>query len=396
MSGRVPLWTLLRVREEFDQPDLSLLTVVSDLGVRIRDMDAGGRATASNPGGYKVVHVDDLVVNRLWARFGAYGVSAFHGIISPAYWVLEPDVSKVNPRYLHSLLRSSRYQAEVARRSKDMPPNGFDLPWDQFRHIEVELPSLEEQQVIADYLDAETARIDALIEKKQRMIDLLAERRSIAVRNIATSDAHSRIGAVFSSVAKRNRHTLRSLFQVTKGRDAQRLSQEYVAEHSGPYPVYSGQTGGDGIFGSIDTHDFDCPSGAILVATVGAGAMSMRIVSGKFSLSQNCALLTPRQGRALGLPMIKAILEDTFISLRSFIPDHMQPSLRIEDLSGLWLTLPNETRQHDLSVAIVEVNTRVDSLVRVIDHQIEKLKEFRTSLVSVAVSGEINIERIEL
>ena len=38
------------------------------------------------------------------------------------------------------------------------------------------MPPDDEQQAIADYLDAETARIDTLIEKKRRMVELLEER----------------------------------------------------------------------------------------------------------------------------------------------------------------------------------------------------------------------------
>jgi type I restriction enzyme S subunit len=117
----------------------------------------------------------------LWARFGAYGVSEFDGLISPAYWVLEPDASQVDGRFLHSLLRSSKYLAEIRRLSKDMPPNGFDLPWDLFKRVSINLPSLATQHAIADYLDRETAHIDALITKKQHMIDLLEERFEASV-----------------------------------------------------------------------------------------------------------------------------------------------------------------------------------------------------------------------
>ena len=47
-----------------------------------------------------------------------------------------------------------------------------------FNHFPVLHPPLAEQRAIADYLDAETARIDALIAKKQQLIHLLEERRS--------------------------------------------------------------------------------------------------------------------------------------------------------------------------------------------------------------------------
>jgi restriction endonuclease S subunit len=43
--------------------------------------------------------------------------------------------------------------SEYVRRSKNLPPNQFDLPWEQFRKIELPIPPLSEQLLIADYLD---------------------------------------------------------------------------------------------------------------------------------------------------------------------------------------------------------------------------------------------------
>jgi type I restriction enzyme, S subunit len=56
---------------------------------------------------------------------------------------------------------------------------------DMLRQVTVELPSTAEQRAIADYLDCETARIDALIEKKQRHIGLLEERWLASILQIA-------------------------------------------------------------------------------------------------------------------------------------------------------------------------------------------------------------------
>ena len=142
MTRGDPLWTVLTSREEFGGPDLPLLTVKSDSGVSRRDL-AEGRQPSEDLVGYRRVFAGDLVVNKLWARFGAYGVADLDGVISPAYWVLKADHGQVAPRYLHHLLRSSPYRAEIARVSKDMPPNGFDLPWSQFRQIVVDLPPLD-------------------------------------------------------------------------------------------------------------------------------------------------------------------------------------------------------------------------------------------------------------
>lgn len=52
----------------------------------------------------------------------------------------------------------------------------FGLRQDSFGEVEIPLPPPPRQRAIADYLDAETARIDALIDKKRRMTGLLEER----------------------------------------------------------------------------------------------------------------------------------------------------------------------------------------------------------------------------
>jgi type I restriction enzyme S subunit len=102
------------------------------------------------------------VINRLVARDGAISISNLHGQISPAYWVLVPEPGS-DARFINYLLNSSPYLAEIGARSKCMPPAQFDLPWEQFRTIPIACPDATLQRAIADYLDAETARIDALI-----------------------------------------------------------------------------------------------------------------------------------------------------------------------------------------------------------------------------------------
>ncbi len=57
--------------------------------------------------------------------------------------------------------------------------DGTKMPrtsWDKLAECRIDVPPLSHQRAIADYLDAETARIDALIEKKRRIVELLEER----------------------------------------------------------------------------------------------------------------------------------------------------------------------------------------------------------------------------
>jgi type I restriction enzyme S subunit len=58
---------------------------------------------------------------------------------------------------------------------------------DAITKMSVVCPNMPTQRAIADYLDHETARIDALVEKKQRVIDLLFQRRSETIRTLVRS-----------------------------------------------------------------------------------------------------------------------------------------------------------------------------------------------------------------
>ena len=58
--------------------------------------------------------------------------------------------------------------------------------WDFIGNLPALLPEAEEQTAIATFLDRETARIDALIAKKQRLIELLQEKRSALISQVVT------------------------------------------------------------------------------------------------------------------------------------------------------------------------------------------------------------------
>jgi type I restriction enzyme S subunit len=174
------LRSFLTRSREFGRPDLPLLSVNLSEGVVLRRAGDGRPAPAEDLSAYQVVQPDDLVMNQLGKPHGSLGVSSFEGVISPAYFVARIGAT-AEPRFVHHLLRTRLYISEYERRGKFMPPSQFDISWEQFRSIPVRMPTLETQRAIADYLDTETARIDALIAKKRRLIDLLDERARAAI-----------------------------------------------------------------------------------------------------------------------------------------------------------------------------------------------------------------------
>ena len=173
-----PLGRLAPRIQRAERPDLPTLSVFLGEGVVPRaSREDNHNRLGEDLARYLVVQPGDIVFNKLRTWQGGLGVSRYEGIVSPAYFVCRPRKC-MEPRYLHYVLRSAPYLQELTRISKWMPPSQFDISWDQLRTLPVPQPPLSDQCAIADYLDAETARIDALIEKKRRIVELLEEKRA--------------------------------------------------------------------------------------------------------------------------------------------------------------------------------------------------------------------------
>ena len=98
--------------------------------------------------------------------------SATDLVVSTGFAVLTPTRS-IDSRYLGWLVQSDVVVEEVVARSVGVSYPAINPS--EIGTVRVPLPPLARQRAIADYLDRETARIDALIEKKRRMIELLEE-----------------------------------------------------------------------------------------------------------------------------------------------------------------------------------------------------------------------------
>ena len=172
----VPFWSLFRRVKEINHPDEELLSVYRDHGVvPTASRDDNFNKPSLDLSGYQLVRKGALVTNKMKAWQGSIAISRHRGIVSPAYYVYEP-LSREHDQYLHYLLRSQPFVALYQRISKGVRVNQWDLEHESLRIVPIRLPDLPTQNAIANFLNRETARIDQLIEKKQRMVSLLSSR----------------------------------------------------------------------------------------------------------------------------------------------------------------------------------------------------------------------------
>jgi type I restriction enzyme S subunit len=161
--------------QDSGRPDLESLSVFLGAGVVPRSSrEDNHNQLGEDMGKYLVVEPGDIVFNKLRTWQGGLGASKYLGLVSPAYFVCRPKPN-FDPTFLQYLLLSSTYLQELTRISKWQPPSQFDIGWEQLKLLPIVAPDLARQKAITEYLDRETTRIDALIVKKQRMIQLLDE-----------------------------------------------------------------------------------------------------------------------------------------------------------------------------------------------------------------------------
>ncbi len=134
----------------------------------------------------KLVRKGDFVINSRSDRKGSSGVSNRDGSVSLINIVLKPRRT-IKARYSNYLLKSYKFIEEFYRNGRGIVADLWTTRFDEMKMIKLAIPSIEEQEAIANYLDAATSKIDAAIAQQQKMIDLLNERKQIIINNAVTN-----------------------------------------------------------------------------------------------------------------------------------------------------------------------------------------------------------------
>jgi type I restriction enzyme, S subunit len=192
--GKVPAhWDVRRAKyffQEIDERsvagDEELLSVSHITGVTPRSVKSVTMFMAESYEGAKVCRPGDLAVNTMWAWMGAMGVSRHLGLVSPSYAVYRQRSEYYDPDYLDFLVRARPYVAEYLCRSTGIQESRLRMYPDDFFAVRLICPPLSEQIGIVDRIRKETRRLDQLIMKAQREIDLVNEYRTALTFDVAT------------------------------------------------------------------------------------------------------------------------------------------------------------------------------------------------------------------
>lgn len=289
--------------------------------------------------------------------------------------------------YLHAALYALRVNTRHIKQSTGIQ----NLDSASYLSESTGLPSEPEQRAIAALLDRETARIDALVGKKQRLIALLQEQRTAIISRAVTRGLDPTVPMKDSGVdwlGEIPTHwEVKPLKRVFWNLDSMRIpvSGEERATMTKEYPYY----GASGIIDHVEDYLFEEP--LILVAEDGANLYSRSttlafVSTGRYWVNNHAHILKPLDGDvSYWAQVLSSIVFDPWIS------GSAQPKLTGEKLGSIPLPVLPPVERRAIVTFLDRKTAHIDSLVAKVRDAIDRLKELRTALISAAVTGKIDV-----
>jgi len=361
--------------------------------------------------GYQHVRKGELVIHSMDGFAGAIGVSESTGKCSPVCVVCEPRIG-VDARFHAYVLRHMAVSGYITSLAKGIRERSTSFGWSEFKEQWLPLPSVTTQHAIADFLDRKTAAIDALIEKKQKLLALLAEKRAALINHAVTKGLSPDVPMKDSGIpwigeipAHWEERRLKTLFRLKHGYafDGAEFSDsgEFVLMTPGNFHERGGfrQKSPEKYYS-----DTDFPSGFILEA----GQLLVAMTEQAPGLL-GCALFVPDEGRYLHnqrLGLVKELRTDTVSAKYLF---HLLNSSRYraevsvtstgskvkhtspEKMLVVKVWLPSLQEQRSVAVRVDRGTSRLDNIACSTRNQITRLQEYRQALITAAVTGQLDI-----
>ncbi|MEQ1452786.1 restriction endonuclease subunit S [Acinetobacter seifertii] len=175
------------VEKNSDNALSNYLSLMANIGV-IRYEDKGdiGNKKPEDLSKCKIVRKGQLVINSMNYSIGSYGMSPYDGICSPVYIVLQSLSGIYLERFALRIFENSFFQKYLSTFGNGILEHRAAINWDDIKGKYVPLPPLIEQENILNFLDYETAKIDGLIAKQEKLIELLKEKRQTVISHAVT------------------------------------------------------------------------------------------------------------------------------------------------------------------------------------------------------------------
>ena len=410
--------TVFREINDRGYPDEQMLSVTITRGVlRQADLLAdSSKKDSSNEdkSNYKLVQPGDLVYNKMRAWQGAVGVSAYRGIVSPAYIVQRLRSDENLPRYMHFLLRTPLFASEAEQWSYGITSDQWSLRAEQFKCIYFSLPPLPEQTAIVRFLDYVDRRIRRYIRAKQKLIKLLEELKAAIIHQAVTGQIDVRTGKPYPAYKPSGVEWLDQVPEHWEVRKLERIARLKPSKSEVPLALRDDRAvflpmervGSDGRFDASEVRPISdlwngftyFRRGDVIVAKItpcfenGKGASLENLPTAVGFGSTEFHVIRPSKA------VVSAYLYriTTLSEFRRLGADEMtgaagQQRVPVEFIANFPIPLPPLPEQTAIVRFLDEATAKFDTAIAADRRAIDLLQEFRTRLIADVVTGKLDV-----
>lgn len=379
------------------------LSLMANIGIlRYEDKGDVGNKKPDDLCKCKIVKMGDLVINSMNYGIGSYGISPLDGICSPVYIVLDPKDDVIQERFALRIFEEKEFQAFAQSFGNGILAHRSAIGWDDLKNILVALPPIPEQILLSSFLDHETARIDALIEEQQRLIELLKEKRQAVISHAVTKGLDSTVPMKDSGVewlgevpAHWDVLHFNLLVHIAEGQvnpklqpylDMLLIAPNHIESATGRL-LYLETAEEQG----ADSGKYFCQAGDIVYSKIRPALRKVCVAPVGCLCSADMYSMRGHSGLD-NQYLLWFILSEPFSAFALLESDRVaMPKINRESLGGLKLARPPIQEQNNIVAFLKKETQQVDALIDEALSGIGLLKERRSALISAAVTGKIDV-----
>lgn len=341
-----------------------------------------GFTNAMKEVGYQGVRRGDLVIHNMDAFAGAIGVSDSDGKSTPVYSVCTPKNNvEANVYYYAYLLRSYALGGVIQSLAKGIRERSTDFRYKEFGDLYYQQPPIEEQQSIASYLDQKCGEIDKLITLQEEMITKLQSYKQSVITEAVTKGLDKNLPLKDSGIewiGEIPEHwSVVKIKYLAKIKSGDSISSNEIMQE-GIYEVY----GGNGLMGFCNKKNVDGVN--IIIGRVGALCGNVRLISESKFITDNALILNCFDNALYSYMyiMLKAA------NLNNLNTSNAQPLITGSKVLNVSLPIPSLSEQQSIADYLDQKCSEIDELISIKQQKIEKLKDYKKSLIFECVTGK--------
>ena len=297
--------------------------------------------------------------------------------------LLKPVFQDIDSYFLSYIFQGKIIDYQILESSKTTSVTNLHL--DKIQNLTIVVPPLSEQQAIANFLDDKLAQIDEYIAKKQRMIELLKEQKTVIINQAVTKGINPDVPMKYSGI--------KWLGEIPENWEVKRLkfiSHLVYGDSLGSENREDGNINVYGSNGMIGLHSkANTLSPVIIVGRKGSFGKIQYSLFPCFCI--DTAYFIDQRKTKQNLKWLYYALQ--ILELDKISQDTGVPGLSREKAYQKLVPLPPLSEQQAIANFLDDKLVKIDKCITVIEKEIKLTQEYRTTLISETVTGKIDVRK---